>query len=146
MAFTKLVIVNGHGGNATTLGAALRELFAGRQRVFVALVETSTPYADQIPALGIAPGDHASEAEVSLAPALFPKKVPREKAAVPREAPRKLKGLRTDHVSFVRLRHRVSDKAGVATPRTHRPKKFVGWWTFSWSQARCCSRSSATGK
>jgi hypothetical protein len=33
-----------HGGNTTTLAAAVRELFASNPKVFVALVETWTPY------------------------------------------------------------------------------------------------------
>ena len=35
----KIVILNGHGGNTTTLGSALRELFASNRKVFVAMVE-----------------------------------------------------------------------------------------------------------
>ena len=43
----KVVILNGHGGNTTTLGATLRELFASNPKVFVAMVETWTPFAKE---------------------------------------------------------------------------------------------------
>jgi len=112
----KLLILNGHGGNTTTLGAALRELFASNRKVFVALVNGSGPIEEAVRALGMAPGEHASEAETSVALALFPEKVRMEKAVAPREAPLKLKSLRADYVTLVRPWDRVSDNTGLGDP------------------------------
>lgn len=76
----KVVILNGHGGNTTTLGAALRELFASNRKVFVAMVETSTPYTDIVSKVIETKGDHASEEETAVALALFPDLVHMDRA------------------------------------------------------------------
>jgi len=112
----KVVILNSHGGNTTTLGAALRELFAANRKVFVALIEGSAPYRDLAPKIVEKSGDHASEAETSIALALFPDKVRMEKAASPRERELKLKSLRAGYITFVRPWNYVSDTTGVGDP------------------------------
>jgi len=119
----RVLVLNAHGGNTTTLGAALRELFATNRKVFVALVNASAPYRDQVQALGMAPGEHASEAETSVALALFPEKVRMEKAVAPREAPLKLKSLRADYITIVRPWDRVSDNTGLGDPTRATPEK-----------------------
>jgi len=119
----KVVIVNAHGGNTTTLGAALRELFATNRKVFVALVNCSGPMQEQVKALGMAPGEHASEAETAVALALFPEKVHMERAAAPRQAPLKLESLKADYVTFVRPWDRVSDNTGMGDPTRATPEK-----------------------
>ena len=112
----KVLILNGHGGNTTTLGAALRELFASHRKVFVALIDASGPANDQLSKLGMAPGEHASEAETSVGLALFPEKIRMERAVAPREAPLKLKSLQAGYISFVRPWDRVSDNTGMGDP------------------------------
>ncbi len=112
----KVVIINGHGGNTATLGAALRELYASHRRVFVALIDVSGPTHDQVPKLGMAPGEHASEAETSLGLALFPEKIRMDRAVAPREAPLKLTSLQAGYISFVRPWDYVSDNTGVGDP------------------------------
>jgi len=112
----KVVIVNSHGGNTTTLGAALRDLTASHPKVFVALIQPGDVYREEAARVIERTGDHASEAETSVALALFPEKVHMEKAARPQEAELRLKSLRTGYVTFIRPWNRVSDNTGVGDP------------------------------
>lgn len=112
----KVVIVNAHGGNTTTLGAALRELFASHRQVFVALVGVADTYRDKLPGIVEATGQHATEAETSLALALFPDKVRMDRAARPREATLTLKSLNAGYITFVRPWKYVSDNTGSGDP------------------------------
>ena len=112
----KVVILNGHGGNTTTLGAALRELFASNRRMFVAMVETSTPYADQLHNIIQTSGDHSSEEETSVALALFPEKVRMDRAAKARDSELKLNSLKAPYIAFMRPWNYVSDNTGLGDP------------------------------
>ncbi|MBI4874881.1 MAG: creatininase family protein [Acidobacteria bacterium] len=112
----KLVILNGHGGNTTTLQAALRELFASNPKVFVAMVETWVPYRDQLEKVIETGGDHASEEETSIALALFPERIRMEKAVKAREAELKLPSLKTPYINFIRPWKYVSDTTGLGDP------------------------------
>ncbi|MBM3747908.1 MAG: creatininase family protein [Acidobacteria bacterium] len=112
----KVLILNTHGGNKTTLGTALRELAASHPKVFVALVQPGDVYAEVAAQVIERRGDHASEAETSLALALFPEKVDMRKAVPPREAELKLGSLRAGYLTFVRPWKHVSDNTGVGDP------------------------------
>ena len=112
----KLVILNTHGGNKTTLGAVLRELFATNPRVFVALIEGAETYRDRMPGIIENPGEHASEAETSVALALFPNTVRMDKAAAPRNPDFRLKSLQASYITFVRPWKYVSDTTGHGDP------------------------------
>jgi creatinine amidohydrolase len=81
----KVVILNGHGGNKTTLGASLRELFDRHRKVFVAQIDLSD-YKGLLPkgVFGEQGGGHGGEAETSVALALYPERVQMERAAAPR--------------------------------------------------------------
>jgi len=112
----KVVILNGHGGNTTTLGAALRELFASNPKVFVALVETWVPYRDRLEQVIETGGDHASEEETSIALALFPERVRMGKAVKARESELKLPSLKAPYINFIRPWKYVSDSTGLGDP------------------------------
>ena len=112
----KLVILNGHGGNTTTLGAALRELFASNPKVFVTMVETWVPYRDQVAEIIETGGDHASEEETSIALALYPARVQMGKAVKAREAELKLNSLKAPYINFIRPWKYVSDNTGLGDP------------------------------
>jgi len=112
----KLVIINTHGGNSTTLGAAQRELAASHPKVFVALIEPSKVYADVAAKIIERRGDHASEAETSVSLALFPDKVYMDRARPPREAGFRLKSLNEPYVTIVRPWKYVSDNTGLGDP------------------------------
>jgi creatinine amidohydrolase len=112
----KLVILNTHGGNKTTLGAVLRELFATNPRVFVALIEGAETYRDQLPGIIENPGEHASEAETSVSLVLFPDKVHMDKAAAPHNPDFRLKSLPASYITFVRPWKYVSDTTGHGDP------------------------------
>jgi creatinine amidohydrolase len=112
----KLLILNTHGGNKTTLGAGLRELFATNPRVFVALIEGADTYGDRMPGIIENPGEHASEAETSVSLALFPDTVHMDKAAAPRNPDFRLKSLQASYLTFVRPWKYVSDTTGHGDP------------------------------
>lgn len=112
----KVVILNGHGGNTTTLGSTLRELFASNRRVFVAMVETSTPYADQLHNIIQTGGDHSSEEETSVALALFPDRVRMDKAVKARDSELKLNSMKAPYIAFMRPWNYVSDNTGLGDP------------------------------
>lgn len=112
----RLVILNTHGGNKTTLGAVLRELFATNPRVFVALIEAAETYRDQMPGIIENLGEHASEAETSVSLALFPDKVHMDRAAAPRNPDFRLKSLKASSITFVRPWKYVSDTTGHGDP------------------------------
>lgn len=112
----KLVIVNSHGGNTTTLGAALRDLFASHPRVFVALIQASGPYQEEAAKIIEHSGEHASEAETAVGLALFPEKIQMERAVAPREAEFKVKSLNAGYITFVRPWRHVSDTTGLGDP------------------------------
>lgn len=124
----KVVILNSHGGNTTTLGAALRELFASHPKVFVALIQPSGVYRDRAAEIIEESGEHASEAETSVALALFPEKVHMDRAAAPRHAQFKVKSLEAPYVAIVRPWKYVSDNTGVGDPtkaNTEKGKELV---------------------
>ena len=110
----KIVIVNGHGGNATTLGAVLRDLAADHPKVFVALVETWE--GGDAAKIIEKPGEHADEAETSVGLALFPDKIHMDRAVPPRNPPFALKSLGTSNVTFVRPWQHVSNNTGLGDP------------------------------
>jgi creatinine amidohydrolase len=112
----KVLIVNAHGGNTATLGAALRELYATHPKVFVAQVEASAPARDEAAKIIEKTGEHASEAETSVALALFPEKVRMERATRPTEPALKLRTAKAASVTFVRPWQYVSDTTGVGDP------------------------------
>jgi creatinine amidohydrolase len=107
----KVVIFNGHGGNRATLGASLRELFDSHRKVFVALVEPYTDYADQFPKglFGRAATGHGGEMETSVALALYPLKTRMDKAVVPREGKAKLLTAGPARATWVSPWEQVSD-------------------------------------
>jgi creatinine amidohydrolase len=107
----KVVIFNGHGGNRTTLGASLRELFDSHRKVFVALVDPYTDYAGQFPKglFGRAATGHGGEMESSAALALYPAKVHMDKAAVPHEGTAKLQTAGPARATWVSPWEQVSD-------------------------------------
>jgi creatinine amidohydrolase len=112
----KVLILNAHGGNTATLGAALRELYATHPKVFVAQVETSAPYREEVAKIVEKTGEHASEAETSVALALFPEKVRMERATRPSERELKLRSVKAANITFVRPWQYVSDTTGVGDP------------------------------
>jgi len=112
----KLVILNSHGGNTTTLGAALRELFASHPRVFVALIEASSTYQEAMAKVIERPGEHASEAETSVSLALFPEKVYMERAVAPRNPEFKVQSLKAPYISLARPWKHISDTTGHGDP------------------------------
>ena len=112
----KVVIVNGHGGNTTTLGAALRELFASNRKMFVALVETWTPYAAEQSKIIETGGDHASEEETSVGLALFPEKIRMDAAVKAKDSVLQLESMRVPYIQFMRPWNYVSDNTGLGDP------------------------------
>lgn len=112
----KVVIMNGHGGNTTTLGSALRELFASNPKMFVALVETWTPYAEEQKKIIETAGDHASEEETSIALALFPERVRMDAAVKAKDGELKLESMKVPYIAFMRPWNYVSDTTGVGDP------------------------------
>jgi len=110
----KVVIFNGHGGNSTTLGATLRELFASHPRVFVSLVEPFNTWADRQQKVFRNPGGHSGEAETSVSLALFPEKVHMERAVAPRETRPKL--AQAGYATFVKRWRHLSDTTGQGDP------------------------------
>lgn len=119
----KLVILNGHGGNATTLAAALRELHGARPRMFAALVHAWSPYAAELREIIETPGDHAAEEETSVALALFPEKVRMDLAVRARDSELALESLKQRYVEFVRPWQYVSDNTGTGDPARATPEK-----------------------
>ncbi len=111
----KVVIVNGHGGNSTTLGATLRELFASHPKVFVALVEPWTAWADVQAKVFRNPGGHSGESETSLALALYPEKVQMKRAVAPRQGTSKLSAGSSGAI-FVKPWKYLSDTTGQGDP------------------------------
>jgi len=112
----KLVILNTHGGNKTTLGAVLRELFVTNPRVFVALIEGAETYSDQLSGIIENAGEHSSESETSVSLALFPETVRMDRAAAPRNPDFRLKSLRASYITLVRPWKYVSDTTGHGDP------------------------------
>jgi creatinine amidohydrolase len=112
----KVVIINGHGGNTTTLGSALRELFASNPKMFVAMEETSTPYAAELKSIIETGGDHSSEEETSVALALFPEKIRMDKAVKAKDSELKLETLKAPYIAFMRPWNYVSDNTGLGDP------------------------------
>jgi creatinine amidohydrolase len=119
----KVVILNGHGGNTTTLGAALRELFASNRKVFVAMVETWTPYSAEREKIIETGGDHAAEEETSIALALFPEKVRMDTAAQAKDSVLKLESMKVPYIAFMRPWNHVSDNTGTGDPTRATPGK-----------------------
>ncbi len=119
----KLVIINSHGGNTTTLGAAQRELYASHPRVFVAMVQPGGVVQDVAASIIEKPGEHASEAETAFSLALFPDKVRMEKATAPKAADFKISSLKAPYVTFVRPWKYVSDTTGLGDPTKATPEK-----------------------
>lgn len=119
----KVVLINGHGGNTTTLGATLRELFASNPKMFVALVETWTPYLPEKPSIIETPGDHASEEETSIALALFPEKIRMDLAVKAKDSVLKLDSMKVPYIAFMRPWNYVSDNTGVGDPTKATPEK-----------------------
>jgi creatinine amidohydrolase len=112
----KVVILNGHGGNTTTLGSALRELFASNRNMFVAMVETSTPYVAEVKSIIETAGDHSSEEETSVALALFPQKVRMDLAVKAKDSVLALDSMKVPYIAFMRPWNLVSDNTGVGDP------------------------------
>lgn len=112
----KVVILNGHGGNTSTLGAALREMFASHPKVFAAMVETWTPYQDKLKEIIETGGDHSSEEETSVALSLFPARVHMDRAVKAREAPLKMSTLDASYINFMRPWKYISDNTGLGDP------------------------------
>ncbi len=112
----KLVILNGHGGNATTLAAVLRELHTAHTRFFAALVHAWTPYAAEVRQVIETGGDHAAEEETSIALALFPEKVRMDAAVTARDSELALESMKAPYIEFVRPWQHVSDNTGLGDP------------------------------
>ena len=112
----KVVILNGHGGNTTTLGSALRELFASNRHMFVAMVETSTPYVAELKSIIETGGDHSSEEETSVALALFPQKVRMDLAVKAKDSVLALDSMKVPYIAFMRPWNLVSDNTGLGDP------------------------------
>jgi creatinine amidohydrolase len=107
----KVVIFNGHGGNRTTLGASLRELFDSHRKVFVAQIEPFTDYMGLLPkgVFGGQGAGHGGEAETSVALALYPEKVRMDKAVAPRMGKTKLQTGAAARATWVSPWEQVSD-------------------------------------
>ena len=119
----KVVILNGHGGNTTTLGATLRELFASNPKVFVAMVETWTPYAKELDQIIETRGDHSSEEETSLSLALFPDKVHMDRAVKAQESELVMQSLKAPYISYMRPWKYISNNTGLGDPTRATPEK-----------------------
>jgi creatinine amidohydrolase len=112
----KIVILNAHGGNTTTIAATLRELFASNPKVFAAQVDYWISYADKGKQIIKTGGDHASEEETSIALALFPGKVHMDRAVKAKDTPLALPSLRVPYIHFMRPWMYVSDNTGTGDP------------------------------
>lgn len=116
----KILIVNGHGGNQTTLASTLRELHAAYPRVFVALTYTGELWTGSTAKLFPRPGaaGHASEVETAIALALYPEKVRMEQAVAARQGTLKLPI--PAYVTFVSPWKPLTDTTGSGDPRPAR--------------------------
>lgn len=112
----KVVILNTHGGNTTTLGSALRELFATHPKVFVALVNASETWREKQREIIEKSGGHAGETETSVALFLYPDRVRMDKGVAPREAELKLKSMAAPYITFVKPWNYVSNTTGLGDP------------------------------
>jgi creatinine amidohydrolase len=112
----KIVILNAHGGNTTTIAATLRELYASNPKVFAAQVDYWIVYADKAKEIIRTGGDHANEEETSIALALFPDQVHMDRAVKARETPLALPSLRVPYIHFMRPWMYVSDNTGLGDP------------------------------
>jgi creatinine amidohydrolase len=119
----KVVILNSHGGNTTTLGATLRELFASNPKVFVAMVETWTPYNKERHQIIETGGDHSSEEETSIALDLFPDKVHMDRAVKAHESELAIQSLKEPYIAYMRPWKYISDNTGLGDPTRATPEK-----------------------
>jgi len=112
----KIVILNAHGGNTTTIAATLRELYASNPKVFAAQVDYWTVYGDKAKQIIKPGGDHANEEETSVALELFPEKVHMDRAVKAREAKLAIASLHAPYIHFMRPWMYVSDNTGLGDP------------------------------
>ncbi|MEN6602511.1 MAG: creatininase family protein [Bryobacteraceae bacterium] len=112
----KIVILNAHGGNTTTIAATLRELFASNPQVFAAQVDSWISFPEKAKELIKTGGDHADEQETSISLALFPDKVYMDRAVKAKDTPLALPSLRVPYIHFMRPWMYVSDNTGTGDP------------------------------
>jgi len=112
----KIVILNAHGGNTTTIAATLRELFASNPKVFAAQVDYWISYGDKMKEVIETGGDHASEEETSIALALFGDRVHMDRAVKAKDTPLALPSLKVPYIHFMRPWMYVSDNTGTGDP------------------------------
>jgi creatinine amidohydrolase len=112
----KIVILNAHGGNTTTIAATLRELYASNPKVFAAQVDYWVSYADKGKELLKTGGDHANEEETSIALELFPDKVHMDRAVKAKDTPFAMPSLKVPYIHFMRPWMYVSDNTGTGDP------------------------------
>ena len=112
----KVVIINGHGGNTTALAATVRDLFSNHRKMFVAVVDTWTPFADKAGQIIQTGGDHASEEETSVSLALFPERVKMDRAVKAQEWRLAMESLKAPYITFIRPWNYVSDNTGLGDP------------------------------
>jgi creatinine amidohydrolase len=110
----KLVILNGHGGNA--FKQALRE-FYGKTKVFISLVEWFKIINDHYDDIFDHPDDHAGEMETSIALHLYPELVELDKADDGAVRESRFHAIREGWAQITRPWNLVTQNAGVGDPR-----------------------------
>jgi creatinine amidohydrolase len=117
---TKLVLLNGHGGNE--LKPLMRELHH-RSKVFICLVDWFRMAADVYSKIFKAPGEHADEIETSLGLAYFPELVHPERADDGAARASRFEAINKGWVSIVRPWHLVTKNTGHGDPRAGTAEK-----------------------
>ncbi|MFW6107262.1 MAG: creatininase family protein [bacterium] len=110
----KLVVFNGHGGNA--FKPLLRQLY-GQSDVFCCLVDWWKVASDHYPEIFESVGDHADEMETSVDLALFPDLVHLEDADDGATRPSRFDAINRGWVQITRPWHLLTRNAGVGDPR-----------------------------
>lgn len=111
---TKLVLLNGHGGNE--LKPLTRQLHH-RTGVFLCVCDWFRMTADLHPTIFEKPGEHADEMETSLGLAFFPELVRLELADDGAAKPSRFEAINRGWVSITRPWHLVSVNTGLGDPR-----------------------------
>ncbi|MBO6573871.1 MAG: creatininase family protein [Rhodothermales bacterium] len=126
---TKLLIVNGHGGNAPTLNHAA-QMINRDSRIFVA-VDTGESSDEEIYRDVVTPNDvHAGEVETSTTLAVRPELVDMSKAApdIPRFSSKYLDFTGNEGVPWYAFTHRISESGVMGDPTKSSVKQGEAIW------------------
>jgi creatinine amidohydrolase len=110
---TKLVLLNGHGGNE--LKPLARQLHH-RCKTFLCVCDWFRMATDLYPGLFDHPGEHADEVETSLGLAFFPHLVHPELADAGVARPSRFEAINRGWISITRPWHLVSSSTGLGDP------------------------------